>query len=166
RSGLRGAYRSAAVAGAGSGEHPNRVAGAQFEDGRVHAGCGRSDGDGHEDGADRGQRVNWLRLCVATLVMSSLALASSPAAWEMTTFQDFVKGKFDGVSLGRDGRLSLAPRLDTLFTSEQPVIWSVAAAPDGSLYAGTGHRGRVFHIEPDGKATVVWTADHPEVFAL
>ena len=110
--------------------------------------------------------MNWLRLCAATLALSSLALASSPAAWEMTTFQDFVKGKFDGVSLGRDGRLSLAPRLDTLFTSEQPVIWSVAAAPDGSLYAGTGHRGRVFHIEPDGKATVVWTADHPEVFAL
>ncbi len=110
--------------------------------------------------------MNWLRLCAATLGLSSLGLASSPATWEMTTFQDFVKGKFEGVSLGRDGRLSLAPRLDTLFTSEQPVIWSVAAAPDGSLYAGTGHRGRVFHIEPDGKATVVWTADHPEVFAL
>ena len=38
-----------------------------------------------------------------------------------------MKGKFDGVSLGRDGRLSLAPKLDTFFTSEQPVIWSVAA---------------------------------------
>ena len=38
---------------------------------------------------------------------------------------DFIKGKFEGVSLARDGRLSLAPRLDTLFASEQPVIWSV-----------------------------------------
>jgi sugar lactone lactonase YvrE len=84
----------------------------------------------------------------------------------MSSFSDFVKGKFDGVSLGRDGRLTLAPKLDTLFTSEQPVIWSVAAAPDGALYAATGNRGRVFRIEPNGTSKLVWTADRPEVFAL
>jgi WD40 repeat protein len=94
------------------------------------------------------------------------ASASSSAVWEMTTFTDFVKGKFDGVSLGRDGRLSLAPRLDTLFTSEQPVIWSVASGPDGALYAATGNSGRVFRIEQNGSSKVFWTADRPEVFAI
>ncbi len=84
----------------------------------------------------------------------------------MTSFTDFVKGKFDGVSLGRDGRLSLAPKLDTLFTSEQPVIWSVVSAPDGALYAATGNRGRVFRIEQNGTAKLFWTADRPEVFAI
>jgi hypothetical protein len=99
-------------------------------------------------------------------LMSSLCLASSPAVWEMTSFNDFVKGKFDGVSLGRDGRLSIAPKLETLFTSEQPVIWSVAAGPDGALYAATGNRGRVFRIEQDGAAKLLWAADRPEVFAI
>jgi hypothetical protein len=94
------------------------------------------------------------------------AQASTSSVWEMTSFSDFVKGKFDGVSLGRDGRLSLAPKLDTLFTSEQPVIWSVAAAPDGALYAATGHHGRIFRIEPDGKAEQYWASDKPEIFAL
>jgi hypothetical protein len=84
----------------------------------------------------------------------------------MTSFSDFVKGKFDGVSLGRDGRLSLAPKLDTLFTSEQPVIWSVATAPDGALYAATGHRGRIFRIESNGTSKLLWTADRPEIFAI
>jgi hypothetical protein len=98
--------------------------------------------------------------------VADLCFASSPAVWEMSSFADFVKGKFDGVSLGRDGRLSLAPKLDTLFTSEQPVIWSVAAAPDGALYAATGNRGRVFRIELDGTAKLLWTADRPEVFAI
>ncbi len=84
----------------------------------------------------------------------------------MTSFADFVKGKFDGVSLGRDGRLSLAPKLDTLFTSEQPVIWSVAAGPDGALYAATGHRGRIFRIEQNGTSKLLWTADRPEIFAI
>ena len=66
----------------------------------------------------------------------------------------------------RDGRLSLAPKLDTFFTSEQPVIWSVASGPDGALYAATGHRGRVFRIEQNGTSKLWWTADRPEVFAI
>jgi hypothetical protein len=107
----------------------------------------------------------WGRLAVCAGLAVPL-LASTSATWEMTSFSDFVKGKFDGVSLGRDGRLSLAPKLDTFFTSEQPVIWSVAAGPDGALYAATGHRGRVFRIEPNGTSKLLWTADRPEVFAI
>jgi hypothetical protein len=105
-------------------------------------------------------------LATGVLLLAATCIASTSATWEMTSFSDFVKGKFDGVSLGRDGRLSLAPKLDTLFTSEQPVIWSVAAGPDGALYAATGHRGRVFRIEPNGTSKLLWTADRPEVFAI
>jgi hypothetical protein len=107
-----------------------------------------------------------LRGFVFAFWLAPFALASTSAVWEMTSFADFVKGKFDGVSLGRDGRLSLAPKLDAFFVSEQPVIWSVAAGPDGALYAATGHRGRVFRIEPNGTPKVLWTAERPEVFAI
>jgi hypothetical protein len=108
---------------------------------------------------------NRWRLAALTLVASG-CFASSTSTWEMTSFSDFIKGKFDGVSLGRDGRLSLAPKLDTLFTSEQPVIWSVATGPDGALYAATGHRGRIFRVEQNGASKVLWTADRPEIFAI
>ena len=91
-----------------------------------------------------------MKLVAALVLAAAACFASTSAVWEMTSFTDFVKGKFDGVSLGRDGRLSLAPKLDTLFTSEQPVIWSVASGPDGALYAATGNRGRVFRIEQNG----------------
>jgi hypothetical protein len=106
------------------------------------------------------------RLATGAFLLAAPLFASTSTTWEMTSFSDFVKGKFDGVSLGRDGRLSLAPKLDTLFTSEQPVIWSVAADPDGALYAATGHRGRVFRIEANGTSKLLWTADRPEVFAI
>ncbi|PWU07472.1 MAG: hypothetical protein C5B51_09945 [Terriglobia bacterium] len=91
---------------------------------------------------------------------------SGTAVWEMNSYLDFIRGRFEGVSLSRDGRLSLAPKLDTVFSSDQPVIWSVVQAPDGNLYAATGHRGRVYRIDPAGKSSLVWTADQPEVFAL
>ena len=84
----------------------------------------------------------------------------------MSSYGDFVRGRFEGISLSRDGRLSLAPKLDPIFTSDQPVIWSVAQASDGTLYAATGHRGRVYRIDKAGNATLLWTAGQPEVFAI
>jgi hypothetical protein len=93
-------------------------------------------------------------------------LPSGTATWEMNSYNDFVRGRFTGISLSREGRLSLAPKMDTVFTSDQPVIWSAAEGPDGSVYAATGHRGRVYRIDRSGKATLLWTADQPEVFAL
>ena len=92
--------------------------------------------------------------------------ASSTTTWELTSFSDFIKGRFSGVSLTRDGRLMLAPRLDTLFSSDQAAVWSVARAQDGTVYAGTGHKGRVYRIDPSGKGSLYWTADQPEIFAV
>jgi hypothetical protein len=95
-----------------------------------------------------------------------LTQAATTTTWEMNSYQDFLKGRFDGVSLDPDGRLMIAPKLETVFSSGQPVIWSVAQAPDGALFVGTGHRGRVYRIDRAGASTLVWTADQPEVFAV
>jgi hypothetical protein len=100
------------------------------------------------------------------MLTSAAGNASSTTSWEMNSYQDFVRGRFQGVSLSRYGKLMLAPKMNPLFTSDQPVVWSVAAAPDGSLYAGTGHRGRLFRIDPAGRSTLVWTAEQPEIFAV
>jgi len=106
------------------------------------------------------------RLGLLLLVLAGTLSASSPAFWEMTSYQDFIKGKLEGLSLSRDGRLTLAPKLDSVFNSGQAVIWSLAQGADGTLYAGTGHRGRVYRISPSGESSVLWTSDQPEVFAV
>ena len=98
-------------------------------------------------------------LCVALV-------GSGTQTWEMDTYGDFLRGHFDGVSLSREGRLSLAPKMDSVFTSDQPVIWSVARASDGTLYAATGNRGRLYRIDTSGKSSLLWTAEQPEIFAF
>ncbi len=106
-------------------------------------------------------------LFVTTFASCALvAQAAGTAAWEMNSYQDFLAGRFTGISLSRDGRLTLAPKVETVFSPGDPVIWSVAKAANGMLYAGTGHRGRVFRIEGSGKSSVVWTAEEPEIFAV
>ncbi len=100
------------------------------------------------------------------LALAGVASASTPSVWEMSSFADFIKGKFEGVSVGRDGRLAVAPRLDAFFNSSQPVIWAVATGPDGTIYAATGHGGKVFRLDKTGAPRLLWNADRPEVFAL
>jgi sugar lactone lactonase YvrE len=103
---------------------------------------------------------------VIVLAIACPVFAATTATWEMNTYQDFLKGRFQGISLDRDGRLTLAPKLETVFSSGQPTIWSIARAPDGSIYVGTGHRGRVYQITPSGDGNLIWTADQPEIFAV
>lgn len=100
------------------------------------------------------------------LALACAAGASTTTAWEMNSYRDFAAGRLSGLSLARDGTLALGPMIDLLFASDQPIIWSLAAGPDGTLYAGTGHHGRVFRLDKSGKASLVWAADQPEVFAL
>jgi hypothetical protein len=100
------------------------------------------------------------------IALATASFAATTATWEMNTYQDLLRGRFQGVSLDRDGRLTLAPKLETVFSSGQPTIWSIARAPDGTIYAGTGHRGRVYQIAPSGSSKLVWTSDQPEIFAV
>jgi hypothetical protein len=109
-------------------------------------------------------RTATLAIALATAALP--VFAATTATWEMNTYQDFLKGRFQGISLDRDGRLTLAPKLETVFSSGQPTIWSIARAPDGSIYAGTGHRGRVYQITASGANNLIWTSDQPEVFAV
>ncbi len=98
--------------------------------------------------------------------LTAMSFAATTQIWEMNGYQDFLRGRSQGLSLTHDGRLVPGPRLDTVFTSDQPQIWSVAQAPDGSIYLGTGNRGRLYRVDASGNAKLVWTADQPEIFAV
>jgi hypothetical protein len=105
-------------------------------------------------------------LLAAALLAALPAYGSGATAWEMSTYADFIRGKFDGISLSRDGRITLGPKIDPLFTSGQPVVWAAAEGPDGTVYAATGNRGRIYKIDRSGTGTLYWTAPEPEVFAI
>ncbi len=106
------------------------------------------------------------RRLALTLLLSASAHAASPAFWEMSSYPEFLKGKFVNVAVSRDGVLSVAPPLDTVFASGQAYLWSLARASDGTIYAGTGNHGRLYKIEQTGKGQVLWTAPQPEIFAV
>jgi hypothetical protein len=115
--------------------------------------------------AARRGRTMAVAALLAALVTITLRGASTQV-WEVGAYDDFLAGKFENLSLDHEGRLTLGPALETLFSSDQPLIWAVAAAPDGTIYAGTGHEGRVYKIDPSGRGQLFWSASEIEVFAL
>jgi len=106
------------------------------------------------------------RLTLLCAWAACLCAAATTAVWEIDGYQDFLRGRMSGLSITPDGRLALGPNLVTFFSSDQPQIWSVAQAPDGSLYLGTGNRGRLIKVDAAGRGSVVWSADQPEIFAV
>ncbi|MGH9594517.1 MAG: hypothetical protein ACRD5L_15610, partial [Bryobacteraceae bacterium] len=107
-----------------------------------------------------------LAVTLLTNWVAAVGWGATTQTWEMSGYQDFLRGRISGLSLTRDGRLILGPQLDTLFTSDQAEIWSVARGPDGALYLGTGNRGRLYKVDSSGRSTLLWTADQPEIFAV
>jgi hypothetical protein len=113
----------------------------------------------------------WLQAGALACATVSVCSAASTQTWEMNGYPDFSRGRFSGLSITYDGKLSLGPALTTVFDSGQAEVWSVATAPDGSIYLGTGNRGRLFRVDTAGpntpsQGTLVWTADQPEIFAV
>ena len=111
-----------------------------------------------------------MRLIIFTLLCLFCAGATLSAAtstsWDTSGFSDFLKGRLSGLSLSAEGGLQLGPAKRWSTSLNQPALWSIAAAPDGSVYAATGHSGKVFRISPDGTSSQVWSAEQAEVFAL
>ena len=107
-----------------------------------------------------------MRRLTAVLLAAAPLFAASPQAWELSSYDDFLKGTPSGLSIGRSGRLQLAPKPVEVFASSQGAIWAMARAADGTIYLATGHSGKLFRIPPGGKGEVIFTAPEPEIFAL
>lgn len=89
-------------------------------------------------------------LAVSATLLLPLA-AAGPTRWEVSSADQWLKGRSDQVAVDREGRITLGPSLQELHQDNAPSLWDVVTAPDGTVYAGTGNDGRVIRF--DGKTT-------------
>ena len=103
---------------------------------------------------------------LAALALTVTLRASAPTFWTVATQSDFLKGDVENLSIDADGRVSLGPETNKLADTSAPFIWTVVAATDGALWAGTGNEGQVLRVGKDGKAATIFDAAEIEVHAL
>ena len=110
-----------------------------------------------------------LRPILASLLAAgaiSVIDGSTARFWRVSTQADLLKGRSERLSIDYDGRLVLGPATRSVFAPPSPFIWCLAPGPDGSVYAGGGNDGLVWHIGRDGTSRVVFDAPELEVHAL
>lgn len=73
---------------------------------------------------------------LGALLLAGLALAGGRDFWRFETGGDFLSGESEGVSIGPEARVRLAPTLRSLHDSEQPFVWAVAGDGAGGIVAG------------------------------
>jgi len=100
------------------------------------------------------------------LVLASVLSAVVPQKWELRTRDDYLRGKFDGVSVSYDGTLALAPKEEKIAAPQEEFYLSVLATPEGVTFLGTGHGGKVYRIDKDGKAELWFQAAEMDVTTL
>ncbi|MBI4443291.1 MAG: hypothetical protein HY649_07950 [Acidobacteria bacterium] len=108
----------------------------------------------------------WKAALVLIVLWASVGWAVRTQFWTTATFDNFLEGTFQGVSLHREGFITLAPQLEEVFNTDQAMVWAAARDSKQNIYLGTGHSGKVFRLGPDMKGTLFFDAPEPDVFAL
>ena len=91
--------------------------------------------------------------------------AASTGFWVVATQTDFLKGDADAVSIDTDGRVTIAPALQTLGDVGTPAVWRIAAAR-GQVWAATGHDGKLWSFPAQGQPKVVFDAPELDLQAI
>ncbi|HKB12165.1 MAG TPA: hypothetical protein VKD69_16000 [Vicinamibacterales bacterium] len=110
-----------------------------------------------------------VRALAAAAVAAALVLplqASSPKFFQAATQSEFLKGDVENLSIDANGQLTLGPVTEQIYETSAPFLWSMIAAPDGTLFVGTGNEGKVFRIDPQGKGTLFFDSTELEAHAL
>ena len=110
-----------------------------------------------------------LRLLLTTALAASALIpvhASSPKFFQAATQSDFLKGDVENLSIDNHGQLTLGPVTELVYETSAPFLWSMVAAPDGTLFIGTGNEGKVFKVDPQGKGSLFFDSTELEAHAL
>ena len=94
--------------------------------------------------------------------------AVTPQIWKENSQTAFEKGEVDGLSLTKEGTVTLAPKWDLMSDTGEHFVWSLATDDNGTIYIGTGIEGRVYALKIGNKTpSIVFDAEEEtKIFAL
>ena len=97
---------------------------------------------------------------------NSVTFAVEPAIWSVNTRAEVLRGDAKGVSINENGTVSLAPKLNEVFKTDQPYVWSSAVDQSGNVYLGTGGDGKIFRVDASGGGKLFADLNELNVSAL
>jgi hypothetical protein len=108
---------------------------------------------------------SFLLISIAILIPITV-IAVEPVTWTTNSRAELLRGDALGVSISDTGAITLAPKLEQVYNTEQAYIWSSAVDAAGNVYLGTGHDGKIFKVGSDGHGALLYDAPELDVTAL
>src|SRR5215213_8407425 len=105
-------------------------------------------------------------LFVFITLFFSASYASEPQIWTVNSRSEMLKGDARSVSVDANGAITLAPKLNELFKTEQPYIWSSASDASGNIFLGTGGEGRIYKLTSGGSGALFTDLNELNVSAM
>lgn len=113
------------------------------------------------------------RGAVWTFAVWMLAAALQPAgavaveSWSASTGDELARGTLDGTAVDEDGRVGLAPPLETLWGPAEGIVWAVEPDGAGGAYLALSGPGRVIRVLRGREAAILYeTPDESLVTAM
>ncbi len=103
---------------------------------------------------------------IIALSVPAVVLAAKVKVWHHGTPSSYERAQFKGTVVSSEGSVHLARHLKPLASLDAAHIWAVLEDHDGNLIVASGDDGKVFKVTPDGKATVLYTAEDSQVLCL
>lgn len=105
---------------------------------------------------------------VSSIVIVSVLflVAVQPQRWELRHINDYLKGKFEGISVTYDGVLSLSPKVETIEAPAEAFFLSLLVTQGGTVYLGTGHDGKIYKKNDAGQFELYYKVPEQDIFCL
>src|SRR5262249_3866980 len=100
------------------------------------------------------------------LILAGFAYAGGAVFWEVSKQDEIAKGDAHGVSIAENGTITLAPTFTPVYDTKEAYVWSSATDASGNVYLGTGHKGKIFKVDPNGAGRLLYDTSELDVTAL
>jgi sugar lactone lactonase YvrE len=100
------------------------------------------------------KRLELFLLCV-WLSFPGIAHAVAVRSWSASTEQELGRGTLDGTAIDAEGRVRLAPEIESLWGPGEGVVWDVIPAGERAAFVALSGPGRVLRLAA-GKEPELW----------
>jgi len=100
------------------------------------------------------------------LATAHMLLGVIPQKWDLYRMDDYLAGKFDGISISHEGILSLSPKEEDLEGPPEEFYLSLLIKDQGTKYLGTGHSGKIYKISTNGQFELFCQLAEMDIYCL
>ncbi|MCK4645428.1 MAG: hypothetical protein KAU46_04170 [Candidatus Aminicenantes bacterium] len=108
----------------------------------------------------------WIPVFFATVFLAQALQGVVPQKWEIRTKDDFLKGKFNGISVSYGGVLSLSPKQEGINGPAEEFYLSLLVTRENVVYLGTGHSGKIFRMSKNAEPELYFQVPEMDIYCL